>query len=104
MRSPNVLRTAGIPALSGAVVKQMTYRADRSRARRIQLSDWTRYVARVHLGREFRQFPKLDTLADLPHDVKVKVDIVVGGENRRGEFSSGAQMPQVCARVPASTP
>src|SRR5258708_39302014 len=99
MRSPNVLRTAGIPALSGAVVKRMTYRADRSRARRIQQSDWTRYVTRAHLGREFRQVPKLDSLADLPHDVKVKVDIVVGGEDRRGEFSCGEEMPKVCARV-----
>src|SRR5258708_37113181 len=102
MRSPNVLRTAGIPALSGAVVKQMTYRADRSRARRIQLSDWTRYVTRVHLGREFRQVPKPDSLADLPHDVKVKVDIVVGGEDRRGEVSCGEEMPKLVARVTAA--
>src|SRR5260370_21050732 len=77
----------------------MMYRADAARARRIQLSDWTRYVTRMHLGREFRQVPKLDSLADLPHDVKVKVDIGVGGENRRGEFSCREEMTKVGAPV-----
>src|SRR5258708_7273864 len=102
MRSPNVLRTAGIPALSGAVVKRMTYRADRSRARRIQQSDWTRYVTRALLGREFRQVPKLDSLADLPHDVKVKVDIVVGGEDGAGDFSRSEEVTKIGARVAAA--
>src|SRR5260370_7647123 len=36
------------------------------------------------------------------HDVKVKVDIVVGGEDRRGDFSRGEEMTEIGARVAAA--
>ena len=42
---------------------------------------------------------KLDSLADLPHDVKVKVDIVVGREDGGGDFSRGEQMPKIRACI-----
>src|SRR5579885_3568162 len=66
------------------------------------LSGRSRRILRAHLGREFREVPKPDSLADLPHDVKVKVDVVVGGEDGGGELVRSEKMPEIRARVPAA--
>jgi hypothetical protein len=49
--------------------------------------------------RKTLQVSKPDSLSDLPHDVKVKVDIVVGGEDGGGDFPSGEEMPKIGASV-----
>jgi len=38
----------------------------------------------------------------LPHDVKVKLDIMVGGKNGRCEFSGGEEMPKISAGIAAT--
>ena len=53
----------------------------------------------THSCRKILQVSKPDSLSDLPHDVKVKVDIVVGGKNGGGDFSGGEQMPKIRAGV-----
>ena len=53
----------------------------------------------AHSCRKILQVSKPDSLSDLPHDVKVKVDIVVGGEDGGGDFSSGEEMPKICASI-----
>jgi hypothetical protein len=42
---------------------------------------------------------KSDSLSNLAHYVKVKVDIVVGRQDGRGDFSGGKKMAQISARV-----
>src|SRR5580704_65372 len=59
-----------------------------------------RRIARVQLWREFREMSKADSLSDLPHYVNIKVDIVMGRQNRRSDFSSCKQMPNVRPRIP----
>src|SRR5260370_16765828 len=46
--------------------------------------------------------PKRDSLADLADYVKVKVDIVVGGENGAGDFSCSEEVTKIGARVAAA--
>src|SRR5260370_35435692 len=46
--------------------------------------------------------PKRDSLADLAHYVKVKVDIVVGGEDGAGDFSRSEEVTKIGARVAAA--
>jgi hypothetical protein len=41
----------------------------------------------MQLRREFFEMSKTDSLSDLPHDVKVEVDIVVGRKNGCGDFT-----------------
>src|SRR5207245_5702593 len=62
-----------------------------------------RLEARMQLGRESGQVPKCDRLADLPHDVKVKVDVVEGAEDGGKEFPGEKQVAQVGARIPAAS-
>src|SRR5216683_2644105 len=62
-----------------------------------------RLEARMQLGRESGQIPKCDRLADLPHDVKVKVDVVEGTEDGREKFPGEKQVAQVGARIPAAS-
>ena len=56
----------------------------------------------THSCRKILQVSKPDSLSDLPHDVKVKVDIVVGGEDGCGDFSRGEEMPKIRASVAAA--
>src|SRR6266852_1154713 len=57
------------------------------------------FEARLKLCGESSQVPKRDSLANFPHDVKVKVEVVVGVQDRREDFVGHKQMPQVSARV-----
>ena len=41
---------------------------------------------------ELFEHPKTDSLSDSPHDVKVKVDVVVGVQDGRQKFSRCIQM------------
>src|ERR1700687_2435087 len=45
------------------------------------------------------EFPKLDSLTNLTHDVKVKVEVVVGVQDHREKFSGRIYMPQVRAGI-----
>src|SRR5580693_54673 len=63
-----------------------------------------RRIARVQLCREFREMSKADSLSDLAHYVNIKVDIVVGSQNRRGDFSCCKQVPQIRSRIPLAYP
>ncbi len=56
----------------------------------------------THSCRKILQVSKPDSLSNLPHDVKVKVDIVVGGKNGGGDFSRGEEMPKIRASVAAA--
>jgi hypothetical protein len=47
---------------------------------------------------------KSDSLSNLPHYVKVKPNIVVGRQDRRGDLSCGKKMPEISARVPLTYP
>ena len=53
----------------------------------------------THSCRKFLQVSKPDSLSDLPHDVKVKVDIMVGGEDGGSDFSRGEEMPKIRTSV-----
>src|SRR5689334_17340467 len=46
----------------------------------------TRFQTRLKLRREPREVPKCDSLADCPHDVKEKVKVVVGVQDRAQNF------------------
>src|ERR1700689_4703530 len=48
------------------------------------------------------ELPKLDSLTNLAHDVKVKVEIVVGVQDYREKFSGRIEMPQVSAGISAA--
>src|ERR1700719_225167 len=65
-------------------------------------SGWARRIARAQLCREICKLSKTDSLSDLPHYVKVKVDIVMGGEDGCGDFSGSEEMPKIGARVAAA--
>jgi hypothetical protein len=56
----------------------------------------------THSCRKILQVSKPDSLSDLPHDVKVKVDIVVGGKDGGSDFSRGEEMPKIRASVAAA--
>src|ERR1700720_4406770 len=58
-----------------------------------------RLITRAQLCSEICKLSKTDSLSDLPHYVKVKVDIVVGRKDGRGDFSGGEEMPKIRARV-----
>src|SRR5262249_54019541 len=53
----------------------------------------------THSCCKFLQLSKPDSLSDLPHDVKVKVDIVVGGEDGGSDFSRAKEMPKIRTSV-----
>ena len=42
---------------------------------------------------------KTDSLANFPHHVKVKVQVMEGVQDDREELSSGIKMPQICTGV-----
>src|SRR5271170_6163698 len=46
------------------------------------------------------ELPKTDSLPNFPHDVKVKVEVVVSVQDDRKEFSGGIEVPQVCTGIP----
>src|ERR1700690_336253 len=48
------------------------------------------------------ELPKLDSLTNLAHDVKVKVEIVVGVQDDREKFASGIKMPKISAGIAAA--
>src|SRR5713226_4851876 len=48
------------------------------------------------------QIPKLNSLADSPHDVKVKVEVVEGVQDRGQDLSGDKQVAQVSARISAA--
>src|SRR5271154_3796033 len=56
-------------------------------------------ITHRQLRREFFELSKSDSLSNLAHDVKVKVDVVVGRQDGRGDFSSGEKMPKIRAGV-----
>ena len=56
----------------------------------------------THSCRKFLQLPKPDSLSDLSHDVKVKVDIMVGGKDGGSDFSRGEEMPKIRTSVAAA--
>jgi len=56
----------------------------------------------THSCRKFLQVSKPHSLSDLPHDVKVKVDIMVGGEDGASDFSGGEEMPKIRTSVAAA--
>lgn len=49
--------------------------------------------AGLKLRAESFQVPKSDSLSDLPHHVKVKVEIMVGVQDDREKFSRAVEMP-----------
>ena len=51
---------------------------------------------------ELFELPKTDSVANLAHDVKVKVNVVVGVQNNREEFSGRIKMAEVGARIAAA--
>src|ERR1700733_6756756 len=67
------------------------------------LSHLTPYLlceACLKVRTEFLELPKTDSLANFTHDVKVKVEVVVGVQDRREKLPSGIKMPQVCTGIP----
>src|SRR5271157_479009 len=65
-------------------------------------SGCTLIVADTQLCSEFIKLSKRDSLSNLTHCVKVKVDVVVGGQDGGGDLSGGEEMPQVSAGVAAT--
>ena len=52
--------------------------------------------------REFFEMSKTDSLSDLPHDVKVEVDIMMGRQDGRSDFSGGKKMTKIRSTVAAA--
>jgi hypothetical protein len=65
-------------------------------------SGCTLIVADTQLCSEFFKLSKRDSLSNLTHCVKVKVDIVVGGQDGGGNFSRSEKMSKVSARIAAA--
>jgi hypothetical protein len=60
------------------------------------------FEACLKVRAESFELSKTDSLANLPHYVKVKVDVVVGVQDARERFTRGIKMPQICTRIPAA--
>src|ERR1700739_4986162 len=60
------------------------------------------YEACLKVRAESFETPKTDSLPNLPHYVKVKVDVVVAVQDARERFTGGIKMPQICTRVSAA--
>src|SRR5581483_538498 len=62
----------------------------------------TRFQTRLKLGREPRQVPKRDSLSDCLHDVKKKVQVVVGVQDGAKDFVGSKQVAQIGTRIAAA--
>src|SRR5215831_17081662 len=62
-------------------------------------SGWARQITDAQLCSEICKLSKTDSLSDLPHYVKVKVDIMMGRKDRRSDLTRGEEMPKIRARV-----
>src|SRR5271154_956950 len=56
----------------------------------------------VQVRAESREIPKTDSLANFAHHVKVKVDVVVGVQDRAKQFIRKEKMAQIGARIAAA--
>src|SRR5712692_11861663 len=59
----------------------------------------TRFEACLKLSGKSRQVPKRDRFPNPPHDVKVKVQVVVRVQARAENFIRQKKMPQIRARI-----
>src|SRR5579864_6550006 len=60
------------------------------------------FEACLNVRAESIELSKTDSLPNLAHYVKVKVDVVVGVQDACQGFASGIKVPQICTRVPAA--
>src|ERR1700741_545056 len=60
------------------------------------------FEACLKVRAESIELSKTDSLPNLAHYVKVKVDVVVGVQDARERFARGIKVPQICTRVPAA--
>src|ERR1700749_5162543 len=51
---------------------------------------------------ESSELSKTDSLPNLAHYVKVKVDVVVGVQDARKRLTRGIKVPQICTGIPAA--
>jgi hypothetical protein len=58
------------------------------------------FEACLKVRAESFELSKTDSLPNLAHYVKVKVDVVVGVQDARKRFARGIKVPQICTRVP----
>src|SRR6201987_6232269 len=60
------------------------------------------FEACLKVRAESFELSKTDSLPNLAHYVKVKVDVVVGVQDARKRFARGIKVPQICTRIPAA--
>lgn len=60
------------------------------------------FEACLKVRAESIKLSKTDSLPNLAHYVKVKVDVVVGVQDACKRFARGIKVPQICTRVPAA--
>src|SRR5579864_2614403 len=60
------------------------------------------FEACLKVRAESFELSKTDSLPNLAHYVKVKVDVVMGVQDAHKRFASGIKVPQICTRVPAA--
>jgi hypothetical protein len=60
------------------------------------------FEACLKVRAESFELSKTDSLPNLAHYVKVKVDVVVGVQDARKRFTRGIKVPQICTRIPAA--
>src|SRR5580700_7491543 len=60
------------------------------------------FEACLKVRAESFELSKTDSLPNFPHDVKVKVDVVVGVQDARKRFARGIKVPQICTGIPAT--
>src|SRR5215472_5294611 len=60
------------------------------------------FEACLKVRAESSELSKTDSLPNFPHDVKVKVDVVMGIQDACQRLTRGIKMPQICTRIPAA--
>ena len=61
---------------------------------------WKRLRFRAHPTVEFRELSKQERLPDSTHGVKVKVEVVVGGQNGPQHLTGHKEVAKIPARIP----
>src|ERR1035438_1952586 len=69
------------------------------RAFQIRFGSTNHLELRAHPVAKFRELSKQERLPHSAHSVKVKVDIVVGGQDRSQHFAGYKKVPKVTARI-----
>jgi hypothetical protein len=89
-----------LPGTAGR--KLVRRRGCSARDRAQHLLGFVLFQTSLKVRAELFELPKTDSLANFAHYVKVKVNVVVGVQDRSEEFSGGIEMAQVRARVAAA--